>query len=251
MTHCGTLLLLTVGGLLGQTSATRPEFEAAVIKPYMAGAADESGHVLPGGQLSLGNVTLTELLEFAYSVREDAIRGKPAWFRTDHFDVVAKAPPDTPVATLRLMMQSLLSSEFNIVTHEDKEPQDAFALLIAKGGAKLQKAAASVPPGCRRSAPADHRHVDCYNMTMADLAERLPNEASNDIDRAVVDLTGITGTYDMQLEWVWNTQTANDGCTIFQALTDQLGLKLDRRKLLLPVVVVDHAERLRALRPER
>ena len=60
----------------------------------------------------------------------------------------------------------------------------------------------------------------------------------------MVDLTGITGTYDIQLDWVWNAQTANDGLTIFQALTEQVGLKLDRRKFLLPVVVIDHAERL-------
>jgi uncharacterized protein (TIGR03435 family) len=237
-------LFLIVSGLFGQTSAGRPEFEAAVVKPYKAEAADESGHALPGGELSLGNVTMTDLLQFAYSVREDAIAGKPAWFRTDHFDVVAKAPPGAPLGTLRLMMQSLLFTEFKLLLHQEMKPQDAFALVIAKGGPKLKTAAAPVPPGCKRSAPAGLRHVDCYNMSMAGFAERLPNEASTEIDRAVVDLTGITGTYDMQLDWVWNAQTASEGPTIFQALPKQLGLTLDHRKLLLPVVVIDHVERL-------
>ena len=81
-------------------------------------------------------------------------------------------------------------------------------------------------------------------MSMADLAERLPNEASIDIDRTVVDRTGIAGTYDMKLDWAWNAQIANDGPAIFEALTEQLGLRLEQRKIPLPSIVIDHAERL-------
>lgn len=222
------------------------EFEEAIIKPHRAGGADEAGRVLAGGQLSLGNRSAMELVAFAYSVRENAIVGGPAWLRSEHFDVIARAPPHSTVASLRLMMRPLLASEFKLRVHEETKLQDAFAMLVANGGPNLRRAARAVSPGCARAAPAEGlgHHIDCYNVTMADLAERLPNESAGDIERPVVDLTGVTGNYDVRLDWVEEAQTGADGPTIFEALRRQLGLKLRGRKLPLPVVVIDHIERL-------
>jgi len=80
-------------------------------------------------------------------------------------------------------------------------------------------------------------------MTTADLAERLPNEEI-DIVRPVVDRTGITGTWDMKLDWAWDAQIAGGGPAIFGALGQQLGLKLEPRKMALPILVIDHARQL-------
>lgn len=236
---CAFLLMGTCA-LLGQ------EFETAIIKPYKAGGADEAGHVLAGGQLSLGNRTAIELVSFAYSVRENAIEGSPDWFRSEHFDVIAQAPPGTVVTSLRLMMRALLASEFRLRVHEDTKVQDAFALVVAKGGPKLQRAARAISPGCARGAPKDgfSHHIDCYNMTMSDLAERLPNESAGDIERPIVDKTGIAGNFDMSLDWVGEAQAGAEGPGIFEAVRQQLGLRLEGRKLPLAVVVIDRAERL-------
>ncbi len=237
---------MTARALFAQAAAGGPEFEAAIIKPYKAGAADESGHVFPGGELSLGNVTMTGLVQFAYSVRENAIVNKPSWFKSGHFDVIAKAPPGAPAPALRLMMQSLLASEFKLRVHHETRLQDAFALVVASGGPRLHPAAGPVSPGCARavSANANQRHDDCYDVTMADFAERLPNEASSDIDRPVVDLTGISGRYDLQLDWAGGLEITPGGPSIFEALRTQLGLGLEPRKLPLPMIVIDHVEPL-------
>ena len=124
--------------------------------------------------------------------------------------------------------------------------QDAFALLVAKGGPKLQRAARAISPGCARGAPKDGftRHIDCCNMTMSDLAERLPNDSAGDIERPIVDMTGVKGNFDMRLEWVGEAQAGAAGPGVFEALREQLGLRLEGRKLPLAVVVIDRAERL-------
>jgi uncharacterized protein (TIGR03435 family) len=144
------------------------------------------------------------------------------------------------------MVQSLLIQEFRLQVHREQKLQDAFALVVAKSGSKLRKWPGPhlSGPGCERSDANGLRHAHCDDMGMAGLAERLPELAGVDIDRTVVDQTGIAGTYDIQLDWAWNAQVANDAPSIFNALAEQLGLRLEQRKLSLPAIVIDHAERL-------
>ncbi len=257
--------LFALGGfsscvIFAQTSQPRPKFDVAVVKPNKSGTAEQSGGTLPGGQFSVTNISMIELLQFAYRVDGKAITGIPAWFRSDHFDVVAKGPADTSDPTLRLMLQSLLASEFKLAVHQEQRPQDAFALVVAKGGPKLQKASnSSTPTGpvnrqsddpndpnehCKRTISGGIK-ADCTNISMAELAKRLPSLAPGYIDRPVVDLTGISGTYDLKLQWVGRGQIdAEGGLTLLDAITKQLGLKLEERKVPLPSIVIDHVERL-------
>jgi uncharacterized protein (TIGR03435 family) len=143
------------------------------------------------------------------------------------------------------MMRSLLASEFRLQVHAEQRPQNGFVLSLIKARGNLRPAAAvsptAVPPGCRRSAPEAGRQIDCFNVTMADLAERLPNEAPAEIDRTVVDHTQLTGSFDLTLIWATESDGRPD---IFQALATQPGLRLQRKKLLLPVLVIDHAEQI-------
>jgi uncharacterized protein (TIGR03435 family) len=250
-----TFALLSTCVALAQTNPPRPKFEVAVVKLNKTATNEQSGGILPGGQFSATNLSMIELLKFAYGVDENSITGIPAWFRSDHFDVVAKGRVGTSDATLRLMLQSLLASEFKLATHQEQKPQDAFALVVAKGGPQLQKAATGAVnrPSDDANDPNEHcqRSISgginaiCTNITMAELAKRLPSLAPGYIDRPVVDLTGISGAYDFKLQWVGRGQIdAGGGLSIFDAITKQLGLKLEQRKVALPSVVIDHVERL-------
>lgn len=251
-------LLIIHAAAYAQTKSPTPEFDAAVVKLNKSGTSEQSGGILPGGEFSVRNVSMIELLRFAYKVDDSAISGMQPWFRSDRFDVIAKGPVNTTNETLSLMLQNLLAREFKLKVHQEPKPQDAFALVPASGGPKLQKAAsagpAAAPAQPRNEDPDDHcRKTNesglgtayCTNITMGELAKRLPSLAPAYFDRPVVDLTGISGTYDLKLQWTGKGKVdAEGGLTIFEAVTKQLGLKLEQRKVPLPGIVIDHVERL-------
>jgi len=242
-----------------QTKSPLPEFDAAVVKLNKSGAAEPSGGILPGGEFSVRNISMIDLLQFAYKVDGSAISGVQPWFRSDRFDVIAKGPVNTSDATLRLMLQNLLAREFKLKVHEERKPQDAFALVVANGGPKLQPSRQSraghssrgdsqfddpVDP-CNRTTDSAGIHADCTNISTEALAKRLTSLAPAYLDRPVVDLTGLTGTYDLKLQWTGKGKIdAEGGLTIFDAVTKQLGLKLEQRKVPLPGIAIDHVERL-------
>jgi uncharacterized protein (TIGR03435 family) len=208
------------------------------------------------------NISMIDLMQFAYHVDGSAITGSPGWFRSERFDVVAKGPVNTSDATLRLMLQALLARDFKLAVHQEQKPQDAFALVEAKGGPKLQRAAGLAAPTdsgavdsqfadptdhCKRTTDGGEIQADCTDISMAELAKRLPSLAPAYLDRPVVDLTGISGTYDLKLHWVGKGKIdAEGGLTIFDAIEKQLGLRLEQRKVPLPGIAIDHVERLAA-----
>ncbi len=247
-----TAFLLMVS--CGAVAQVKPEFDAAVVKFNKSGAAEPTGGILPGGQFSVTNVSMLEVFRFAYKLDGDAISGMPSWFRTDRFDIIGKGPANTPDATLRLMLQSLLAKEFKLKVHQEEKPQNGFALVVAKGGVRLQKAAGTTAPAdpndpnehCKRITGGEGIMADCTGITMPELAKRIPSLAPAYLDgRPVVDLTGISGTYDLKFQWTGKQKIETEGgLTIFDAVTKQLGLKLEQRKIMLPGLVIDHIERL-------
>jgi uncharacterized protein (TIGR03435 family) len=97
------------------------------------------------------NVTIAELLLMAFQRKEDLIVGVPDWLKSDHYDVTAKASPGFSEATLGLMLQSLLAREFRLTFHEEQRPVNGFALVVAKGGAKVLEVPADTDhPYCGR-----------------------------------------------------------------------------------------------------
>jgi uncharacterized protein (TIGR03435 family) len=184
----------------------------------------------------------------AFQVRSDMIAGGPEWMDSERFDIIAKAPPETDDKTLRMMLQTLLAERFKLVTHRKERVMPEYALTVAKGGPKLEP---SPQPGERRctweNADRGLRRRVCHNMTMAELASALPGWGGIGIDRPVIDLTGLTGTYDFHFEIGPGRKEEaagkdDSGPTIFDAMA-QLGLKLESRKGSLSTIVIDHAEK--------
>jgi uncharacterized protein (TIGR03435 family) len=262
---------LFASGAFGQASATRPEFDVAVIKQNKSGDSQVQGGVLPGGQFSMRNAPLIALLGFAFNVPNQRfvgsyITGAPSWVNSERFDVTGKGPPDAPVRqcffsrfclpdkTLGLMLQTFLEKEFTMADHQEQRPTDVFALTLGKGPLKLQKSAGSGERSCHRfvgasddpaakGLSADQAGFACVNTTMAEFAEFLPEMAGAYIDRAVKDQTGLEGSYDFKLAWVSRALIDQGGLDVFGAISG-LGLKLEQRKLPMPVVVIDHIEKL-------
>jgi uncharacterized protein (TIGR03435 family) len=244
-----SLILLLSSAAFAQYLPARPEFIVASIKQNKS-EGDPSNILKAKGQFTARNVSLKLLLGEAFGLSlqlvDSFISGSPAWVDSDNFDLVAKVPPDTTDKALPLMLRVFLEQEFKLATHREEKPMNVFALVV-KGGPRLQDAAETGESVCKRiaggSVPDGQQHVVCTDQRMADLAAELPNLAPRYIDRPVVDLTGLTGAYDFRLDWTGRGSIDSGGLTIFDSMS-KLGLRLEERKLSVPVIVIDHIEKL-------
>ena len=258
------LFILISSVTVGQTPSARPEFDVVDIKLNASGSPDGVGEILPSGQFRATNIPLKEILKFAYNLRDEAIVGAPNWVDTDRYDIVGKAPAagseetfwrsDSRLQFMRLyytdqtfrqMVQSLLADRFKLSVHSDQKPTSVFALTVAKGGPKLQKAVESGRPDCLRSVDQQIQAVlTCKNTTIADLGRSLQLFAPGYANHEVIDATGLEGTYDFTLKWVGVVVVDRGGMTIPEALDKLLGLRWEERKQLMLVIVIDYIEKL-------
>jgi uncharacterized protein (TIGR03435 family) len=264
----GCVFSALCSGLPGQTPqpaqqpVNLPEFEVAVIKLNVPGGTPSratTAEELRNGHLRFPNMSMNELFRQAFDVGKGApiMAGAPAWFETDHWEVVAKAPTDTPdtpadtaarIMRMKLMLQSFLIQELKLVIHTEQRPMSVYALTVAKDGPKFQRTSDTrVPSTCTGAGrPAGYvgGHQTCKNMPMGRFASLLPQWADSYFgDTQVLDQTGLTGTYDFDLDWAYQkTVDVEGGLTVFAAV-EKLGLKLKLEKLPMPVMVIDHAER--------
>ena len=255
------LRVLTVASLgalfssvtFSQTTPSAPAFEVASVKVNTSGEPP-SGNTR-NGRLTMYNMPMKVLIARAYQVANDKVTG-PDWLDTAGYDIVAKLGPDTTAETLWLMLQNLLADRFKLGLHHEQKPTPVYALVVGKNGPKLKEASAGsqVKSTCSRQGT----QISCQNqkLSMADLAQNLPRWVSRDwFDLPIVDQTGLPGVYDFSLTWTpsnrpdsaaGGTSEATDpsGVTLFDAIQDQLGLKLEQRKLPVDRIVIDHIERI-------
>ena len=254
---CLLSLLLLAFPAGAQSTGELPSFEVADVKPSKGDAIRSKGRILPGGRIEMPGAPLKELVMFAYSVQENMIQGLPKWADQARFDIVAKAPPGTSVATLRLMVQSLLVERFKFSMHREEKTRPAYALVVGKNGPKLQAGTGEQQSCSWLMVEGGLRRRECHNMTMAELATQLPGWGNVGINRPVIDETGLKGPYDFHLDMglgdlvrqkigeregqLPSGTVPDSGPTIFAAM-EQLGLKLESRNMPLPMIVVDHVE---------
>jgi uncharacterized protein (TIGR03435 family) len=190
------------------------------------------------------------------------VLGGPAWVYMERYDIVAKAPGDADINEMYgPLMQSLLEQRFRLKIHSEVRERPVYLLKIARGSRKLvpAKEGSCVPVGMSeilKSQPPDNycgrmtsrmgtgtTVFDGYGITMADFARSIYKDAT---DRPVVDRTGLTGRFDIHVEFVPTAallSTDDAGPSIYTALQDQLGLKLSPARGPVEVLVIDHAER--------
>jgi uncharacterized protein (TIGR03435 family) len=234
------------GLIYSQATTSAPAFEVASVKVNTSG--ERASADTKGDRLTMYNMPMKVIIALAYQVPNDRVTG-PAWLDTDGFDIVAKHGPDTTADTLWLMLQNLLAERFKLAIHRDQSPVPVYALVVGKKGPKLQEASADsrVKSTCSR----EGTQLTCRNqkLSMADLAQNLPRWVSRDwFGIPVVDQTGIHGVYDFSLTWTLTNKPDESidppAISLFDVLQDQLGLKLEQRKVPVDRIVIDHIERV-------
>jgi uncharacterized protein (TIGR03435 family) len=239
------LLLFLAARLTYAQTPTPPAFEVATIKPA-APSSDGHTHINypPNDRFSATNITLLTLMQWAYDTPERQILEGPSWLSSTRFDIQAKADIGDKMKSLtskqgnelkRRMVRELLEERFQLKLHTETRTLPAYDLLVAKGGMKLQPSQSN-----GNSFGVGRTHFDSQGLGTTSIAEEL----SKITGRVVVDKTGLTGRYDFKLLWTADDAPATDGDppTLFTAIQEQLGLKLESAKEPVPVLVIDHVD---------
>jgi len=237
----GTVLLLA-GCLLAQT----PEFDAASVRPSKA-PGTRSSMKSDAGRITYTNVSLRDCLMAAYDAKDYQISG-PAWLPTERYDIIATAPGAASNDDMKLMLRKLLNERFQMTVHREKRELPVYALVVGKGGTKLLHE--SENPGRSRTQMSGGS-VAFTSITIPELVDYMSHMRTAEMDRPVVDNTGLKGKYDFtvtlfatQEEMMAALNKGDFGSSIFTLIQEQLGLKLEPQKLPLDMVVVDKAEKI-------
>jgi len=240
--------LLTIAGMAALACAQQPpSFDVAVIKPAdPANARYGMGFSANGKTLTIDGLTPRQIIREAYGVFPDQVSAGPSlvnsgWIDSQSYDITAKAEGEAPITREQsnLMFRQLLFDRFDLKIHRETKPITVYSLVVEKNGPKLKTGGAAGP---YLSGPAPGRLVGT-RASMAFLARAL----GGSLGRPVIDDTGLNGQYDFTLSWspddvrARNAEAADpSGPSLFTALQDQLGLKLESKKAPVEVIVIDH-----------
>lgn len=270
MTRYATAVLLCIAAaaVAGQ-SPVAPSFEVVSIK-VNASADENFGFTLkPGGMMVATNVTARQIVTFAYSMQNSRVEDGPAWLDSVRFDITAKAAGPATQEQMLPMMRALLADRFRLEIHRDARDTPVFALVRARAdgrlGPQLRPSAtldcdAALAAQARGAAIAasDGRPI-CGGRTRAGVItagavsmEELARNMSRLAGRMIIDRTGLPGRYDFDLKFtpegdLTATPAARNELgappSLFVALEEQLGLKLESQRAPVEVVVIDSIQR--------
>ncbi len=281
----GLLLVpFAVGFMSAQTQSTgdQPKFEVASVRENTAGDGKVMFGIQPGGRFTTVNVPLSNLITQAYGLQRSQLVGGPDWMESARFDITAKAEGDIPRTALggppgplQLMMQDLLRDRFKLAAHRETREQPIYALTLVRTDGRLGPglrvsttdcaamfARGRVGPPPRGMAPGERPacgmrigpgQLVAGGMPISQLIPPL----SQFIERLVVDRTGLTGNFEIDLTWTPDRLPQGtpppgappppaidpNGPSLFTAVQEQLGLKLESERAPVEVLVIDHVER--------
>ena len=263
-------VLLASALLNAQSPTKRPEFEVASIKPNNSDSGNSSIGSQGPGRFDAKNVAIRTFIAQAYDVRAFEIYGAPGWLTSEKYDITAKS--EEPVAKvsseeawsdMKEKVKALLEDRCALKVHRETKELPVYILTVAKSGVKLKTSDCVVfdinnrpaPP-----APGEPRPKFCGNLGVRGdgansslTATGIPMSSlvrwlSGTTGRAVIDKTGYADKFDAAMKWAPDdsSKTASAdpvGPSIFTALQEQLGLKLESGKGPVAVLVIDHVEK--------
>jgi uncharacterized protein (TIGR03435 family) len=237
------VLFLAASGIEAAAQSTA-SFDVASIKLHPEPITMSADPSVRGSSVIATASTLLDMIRSAYGVRYDQISGGPNWIRSDHYDLAAKVEGDGTITQdqMRQMLQSLLADRFQLKIHREMKEAPVYELVLGKNGPKLKEAATDAKPGSMTRGTASGMHMEVTKGTMDQLARQLSNTAG----RPVVDKTGLTGSYAYTLDWVPANRAPDadsETASIFTAVQEQLGLKLESAKAQVETIVIDRAEK--------
>ncbi len=236
-----------------QTAPVKPAFEAASVKlaPDQSASGDGWNDDPATGRIRFGKITLHDLIFRAYDLHRDYQLSGPDWLfvpflAATKLQVIATFAPGTSQEQLRLMLQNLLAERFSLKVHLATADRTVYDLVIGSKGFKLKESEGRIVSGketyvgvmgCNRT------RFQGIGVTMSPIAASL----SNELGTLVVDKTGLAGHYDFSMEYdsasaPRSTGGPLSGCSMADAL-ESFGLKLEKKKGPVDVLVIDHADR--------
>jgi uncharacterized protein (TIGR03435 family) len=260
----------------GNTAAHNLAFDVASIKANKSGSDKVRMMIRPDGLSAMG-ATLQMLIENAYEVQYYQIVGGPKWMNSDRYDIEAKMDSaqverfqtltqEQRVFDSTQMLQSLLANRFKLELHREKKELPGYALVVAKNGSKLHEAKPgdTYPNGIKGPDGQPGQGLMIMGGNGGPLTgqgipvSNLVRVLSRQLGRTIVDETRLTGKYDFTLQWTPDERTGpmsaatqgggdapppdSSGPSIFTAIQEQLGLKLESRKVPVEMLVIDRAE---------
>ena len=268
--------ILAAGLAFGQSAPAPLTFEVASIKPNSGDDHRIGIQFMPGGGLRTTGTTLKFLITFAYDVRDFQVSGGPGWINSDRFDIMAKSDRDaaeggaddlrkmsdaqmkTATEQMRAKLQALLADRFQLTIHHETKDQPVYALVIGKNGSKLKESEVKQGGDRRRMMRMGRSELNAEGVAI----DMLTNTLSNVLGRPVIDRTGLKGNYDFKLTWTPDPGQAGgfggppppgveappppdpNGPSIFTAVQEQLGLRLESQKGPVDLIVIDKVEKL-------
>jgi uncharacterized protein (TIGR03435 family) len=245
---------LTVALMASAQITEPPAFEVATVRRSPPPEGDNINinvGTVRNGKVTFANASLSDCLKFAYGIVSDDQIAGPDWIKSKavRFDIVAQAPVDTPREQLALMLQPLLRERLKLEMHHEPRTMPFLALVVGRSGPKLAASTKENDVGKLNSTSGGR--IGSNRMSMQLLATLI----SRFERRTVVDMTGLEGNFEVHLEWTPDSPStavspdavspdAPRGPSIFTAVQEQLGLKLESRKEPLDVLVVDHSEQV-------
>jgi uncharacterized protein (TIGR03435 family) len=277
-----SLLMTVITPAMTATQGPKPaSFEVASVRPNKSGDRGGSLRRQPGGRVDAVNMPLNTLISFAYQVPLFLLAAGPGWIADERFDVVAKLERDAADAdasgsidSLRIAMQTLLADRFKLRVRRETRESDIYALVLARPGVNLNTSLTPSVQDCSPAGIQERRTTTAAStntvqpvfcgMQMASgkisvgglALSQFANGLSGLVGRVVIDRTGLNGNWDFELTFApeptsgplpppGEPPTTDPNASIFTALQEQLGLKLQSAKGPVEVLVIDGIEGLR------
>ena len=255
-------------------------FEVASVKPNKSGDSNGMLRMLPGGRVSASNMPVRPIITFAYQLAQYQLVGGPGWLTTDRYDLIAKlegdpgpvfAPGATAPNPMQLALRNLLEDRFKLKVHRETREMDIYALVMAKPGGGPGPNLKPTTQDCAAAAAAAQRGAPPPSSAATGVpfcgiqggpgrirfgglpASALAQAFSGPAGRMVVERTGLTGAWDFELNYAAEGRGAPGGAdaapadpnapSLFTAIQEQLGLKLESTKGPVEVLVIDSVDR--------
>jgi uncharacterized protein (TIGR03435 family) len=238
---------ISIGLLFISAAMAQPVFDAASVRANQFGKGQESIQANPGS-LNMRNVSLKTAIRWAYHVMDYQVSG-PDWLGYERFDIMAKAAGPAPENELRTMLEALLAERFKLTVHKETKELQAYVLTVAKGGIKFHESKEEGELAVGPPPDKNHMTVNLKRVPASQFVEML----SNALRAPVINNTGLEGRYDATIDIGKYMADAapKDGPfdpipIIITGLQEELGLKLESKKMPLDLLVIDHAEKVPA-----
>ena len=253
--------MAVVGGWVNAQTQQKPAFEVASVRPDVSGSHPRSIQYSAGGRFTASNIPLRALIEEAYGIRAFQLSGGSDWVNSDQFSVTAKAEGNASKDQVRAMLQTLLADRFQLVLRRESKEVNVYVLGLAKGGPKLKEVtldetnltheaspfATAGGGGMRFGGIGRLAGVKASMPQLVAMLSDIKLNGASILDRPVLDRTGLTGVYDFKLEWSGEEQSSDGsapnaaGASIFTAVQQQLGLKLESTKAAVELFMIEQA----------